>query len=109
MVGSQEPSMSATLNGILWEYNMAKVVLVDVTDDYRTTRGPLPAECYPVLKEIWVPIVAMPQGLTDPALLGGYTYDWHQSPREDVGPWYVGVVARDALEGSRDPAPSGAR
>jgi hypothetical protein len=85
--------MSATLDGVLWEYNLARVVILDVSDDYRLMRSPLPTDCYPVLAETWVPTVCLPSMLAA-GLVDDYLYDWHQSPDYAQDPWYVGVVHR---------------
>ncbi len=82
----------ATVDGNLWDYNMAKVVVVDVTDDYRLMVPPLPTECYPVLREVWVPQYLIPQQVSEFAFVEGYLYDWHQTPLREDGVWYVGVV-----------------
>ncbi len=82
----------AEICGNLWEYNLAKIVVVDVTDDYRLMRPPLPSECYPVLKEFWVPTYQVTDMLTVSGLVDGYLYDWHESPEDVLGAWYVGVV-----------------
>lgn len=89
--------MSARIDGNLWQYNLARVVVVDVTEDYRQMRSPMPAEYYPILTEVWVPRICMPQKLADASLLDNYLYDWHQSPEDASGIWYVGVVERQML------------
>lgn len=82
----------AKLDGNLWEWNLAKIVVVDATDDYRLMLGPMPSEFYPVLKEIWVPRHRLSEALQSDDLVNGYLYDWHESPNDDKGSWYVGVV-----------------
>jgi hypothetical protein len=84
--------MSAVLDGDLWVHNLAHVVLVDVTDDYRRNRRPQPVDCYPILGEIWLPTVVMPQRLAKGSLIENYLYDWHERPSEGNPTWYVGVV-----------------
>ena len=91
----------AVVDGNLWEYNMAKVVVVDVTDDYRLMVPPLPTECYPVLREVWVPRYLISGGMTEFAFVDGYLYDWHQTPDREDGIWYVGVVDREIIGTSR--------
>ncbi len=82
----------ALMDENLWAFNMARVVVVDVSDDYRFMQPPLPNDWYPVLRELWVPTMDLDRRLSSLDLVEGYLYDWHQSP-EDVGrPWYVGVV-----------------
>lgn len=87
----------ATVDGNLWEYNLAKVVVVDVTDDYRLMVPPLPTECYPVLREVWVPQYLVDFRVSEFDFVEGYLYDWHQSPQGEGGAWYVGVVDRELL------------
>lgn len=83
----------ATLDGNLWEYNLARVVVVDVSDDYRLMQPPLPSECYPVLAEMWVPCLNLARRLPKMCLVDGYLYDWHESPDSTPQTWYVGVVS----------------
>jgi hypothetical protein len=85
------------IQGNLWEYNMAKIVVVDVTDDYRLMQPPLPSEYYPVLKEVWLPRHRLSQRLAHSELVTGYLYDWHESPPSEAGEWYVGVVDAELL------------
>lgn len=78
----------------LWRYNLARVVVVDVTDDYGTLRQPLPSDYYPVLREVWVTHHDIERRLAQIELVDGYLYDWHQGPQTEGGPWFVGVVDR---------------
>ncbi len=82
----------ASLAGNLWEYNLAKVIVVDVTDDYRLMQPPLPSDFYPVLQEIWLPALNLADSLHRMNLISGYLYDWHERPEREQGDWYVGVV-----------------
>ncbi len=82
----------AELAGNLWEWNLTKVVVVDVTDDYKLMLGPMPSEFYPVLEERYVPTLELDRQIRSHAWVDGYLYDWHETPSEDRGPWYVGVV-----------------
>jgi hypothetical protein len=82
----------AEIAGNLWAYNLAKIVVIDVTDDYRLMAPPLPSQCYPVLAEVWVPRCGLAERLPAMCLLDGYLYDWHESPQDAWGTWYVGVV-----------------
>jgi hypothetical protein len=82
----------ANLEGNLWEWNLAKIVVVDVTDDYRLMLGPMPCEFYPVLRELWVPRHMLNNALQSDDLVNGYFYDWHETPLDEKGSWYVGVV-----------------
>lgn len=91
----------AELAGNLWEYNLIKVLVVDVTDDYRLMQPPLPSSYYPVLKEVWLPRHGIGQVVTQPEFMAGYLYDWHERPNEEAGAWYVGVVAESL---AHDPA-----
>lgn len=88
----------AEICGDLWEFNLAKVVIVDVTDDYALMQPPLPNECYPVLKECYLPRHGLTQTLPRDDLLTGYLYDWHQSPDFEGGLWYVGVVKEELAQ-----------
>lgn len=85
----------AELAGNLWEYNVCKVVIVDVTDDYRLMQPPMPSECYPVLKEVWLPTYGLKQSIPAHQFVNGYLYDWHEQPGEKVSCWYVGVVSEE--------------
>jgi hypothetical protein len=90
----------AHIIGNLWDFNLAKVVVVDVTDDYRGVGAPLPHDWYPVLREVWVPAWDIEERLASLDLVEGYFYDWHSSPDSSDGTWYVGVVSRDLIDGS---------
>jgi hypothetical protein len=93
-----EVQAASDIGGNLWEYNLARVVVIDVSDDYRLMRAPMPSECYPVLKEVWVPTYQVMRAA--PAVrVEGYLYDWHESPAEAFGTWYVGVVHSGLLLG----------
>ncbi|MCB8932193.1 MAG: hypothetical protein M9921_15245 [Fimbriimonadaceae bacterium] len=93
----------AQLEGNLWEYNLVKVLVVDVTDDYVLMQTPLPPEYYPVVRELWMPRHGLPKRLPDVDLGTDYLYDWHERPANEAGEWYVGVVqaslANDPLFG----------
>jgi hypothetical protein len=82
----------ATLDGNLWQLNLAKVVVVDVSDDYRLMQPPMPSDFYPVLQEMWLPAHRLKDSLHQMALIRGYLYDWHESPAASDACWYVGVV-----------------
>lgn len=84
----------ATLDGNLWEHNLCRVVVVDVTDDYSSPGPPLPTDCYPVLAEVLMPRYGLQAMLPYAALVQGYLYDWHERPGDD-GAWTVGVVRSD--------------
>ncbi len=86
--------------GNLWEYNLAKVVVVDVSDDYRFMQPPMPSNYYPVLKEVWVPRFQIKDDLPTYRLIDGYLYDWHESPEYEGGCWYVGVVSEELMTDS---------
>lgn len=85
----------AVLFGNLWEFNLAKVVIVDVTDDYKLMQPPMPSDFYPVLREIWLPRHKLGNALPGSTLVQGYLYDWHETPNTQDEPWYVGVVMED--------------
>lgn len=82
----------ATLDGPLWRLNLVKVIVVDVTDDYRLMQPPMPSDLYPVLTETWLPRHNLATSLAEASLVSGYLYDWHESPMQAEGSWYVGVV-----------------
>jgi hypothetical protein len=82
----------AELFGNLWEHNLAKIIVVDVTDDYRLMQPPMPTDFYPVLREVWMPRYMLSNRLPEEDLVTGYLYDWHQRPETENGWWYVGVV-----------------
>lgn len=82
----------AEIDGNLWEYNLVKVLIIDVSDDYRLMASPMPSEFYPVLQEMWLPAHRIDTKLVHEELLQGYLYDWHERPSEQAGEWYVGVV-----------------
>ncbi len=83
----------------LWKYNLAKITVVDTSDDYKLMLDPLPCSMYPVLKEVWVPRYLLPTGLLHQELVSGYHYDWHEVPvfGDEIEHWYVGVVDDAAL------------
>jgi len=88
-----------SVEGNLWEYNLAKVIIVDVSDDYRLMQPPMPSDFYPVISEIWLPRLNLLKSLAQLNLVNGYLYDWHESPGNGHGSWYVGVV-QEALAGA---------
>jgi len=85
----------ATLHGNLWEHNLAKIIVVDVTDDYRLMQPPMPSDLYPIVKEIWLPSHNLTDMLPTASLADGYLYDWHETPEFEGGHWYVGVVREE--------------
>ncbi|HWD37309.1 MAG TPA: hypothetical protein VG944_00540 [Fimbriimonas sp.] len=85
----------AQIEGNLWEYNLAKVVFVDVSDDYRLMQPPMPSGFYPVVKEAWLPRHNLSHTLAREPLVQGYLYDWHEIGDGERGSWYVGVVAAE--------------
>lgn len=82
----------ACMDGNLWQYNLTKVIIVDVSDDYRLMQSPMPSDFYPVLTETWLPRHNITQWLAKQDLVNGYLYDWHETPDTEDEPWYVGVV-----------------
>lgn len=95
----------AEIAGNLWELNFAKVVIVDVTDDYRLMQPPLPSDFYPVLMEIWLPRHRLAEKLAETDFVTGYLYDWHERPDGEIGKWYVGVVHEDLMKEPQFQAP----
>lgn len=85
----------ATIEGNLWELNFTRVYVIDVSDDYELMRDPLPAVCYPVLAEKWVPKEQLTRTLPNQQLVSGYLYDWHQRTELDQSAFYVAVVRQD--------------
>ncbi len=81
----------------LWKYNLARVVVIDVSDDYRLMQPPLPSIFYPVLNELWLPRHQILQSLPGSSLVEGYLYDWHESPPEGESDWFVGVVSSELV------------
>lgn len=92
----------AELLGNLWEFNLCKIIVVDVTDDYRLMQPPMPSDFYPVLQEVWLPRHNLSQSLPDNSLVAGYLYDWHETPEKEGGHWYVGVVQEELLKAATD-------
>lgn len=82
----------AELAGNLWEYNLIRVIVVDVTDDYRLMQPPMPSDFYPVLMDTYLPRHGLSAKLPSEGLVNGYLYDWHESTRDGDERWYVGVV-----------------
>ncbi len=82
----------AELAGDLWEFNLAKVIVVDVSDDYELMQPPLPTSCYPVIAEVWMPRHKLMDRLPDTPLVQGFLYDWHETPKSGRQDWVVGVV-----------------
>lgn len=91
----------ADLVGNLWEWNLTRVVVVDVSDDYRYMLDPMPGEFYPVVEELWLPTHGLERKLQSDELVLGYLYDWHESPIEERGSWYVGVVSQELTSDAR--------
>lgn len=81
--------------GNLWEYNLTKIVVVDVSDDYRLMQSPMPSDFYLVLTEAWLPAYRLDERLPRHVLVSGYLYDWHETPEDKLGCWYVGVVKEE--------------
>jgi len=84
--------------GNLWEYNLCRIVIIDVSDDYRLMQPPMPSDFYPVLREMWMPRYQLAEKLPAEPLAEGYLYDWHESPCGEGGLWYVAVVQADLAE-----------
>lgn len=84
----------AEIDGDLWKYNFARVIVLDVSDDYRLMQDPLPACCYPVLAEMLWPSYALQGNIHDQRLVEGYLYDWHASDSE-TNSTYIGVVSQE--------------
>ena len=91
--------------GNLWEYNFCRVIVVDVSDDYRLMQPPMPSDYYPVLSEIWLPRYGLSTSLAHKCLVNGYLYDWHETPSMECGYWYVGVVEEILTKASEGPHP----
>ena len=85
----------ADIDGDLWQFNLARIVIIDVSDDYALMQPPLPTECYPVLREMLVPRHGLIGQFPKKDLVDGYLYDWHERPMNDFDAWYVGVVRKD--------------
>ncbi|MGV3617630.1 MAG: hypothetical protein ACO1SV_20080 [Fimbriimonas sp.] len=91
----------AEIFGNLWEHNLCRVVIVDVSDDYRLMQPPMPSDYYPVLREVWLPRYLLSQKLSSGSLVNGYLYDWHETAEAREGCWYVGVVSEDLAQASK--------
>lgn len=87
----------ANLAGELWRFNLAKVVVVDVSDDYELMRPAMPKECYPVIREMLLPRYGLRHQFARLPMAEGFLYDWHESPTSEDGEWFVGVVHRGLL------------
>jgi len=88
----------ADIFGNLWEHNLCRVIVVDVSDDYRLMQPPMPSDFYPVLREIWLPRHHLFEKLPHQSLVNGYLYDWHETVDGGESSWYVGVVAADLAQ-----------
>ncbi len=88
----------ATIEGNLWEYNFARVVVLDVSSDYELMRDPMPPSCYPVLTETYILRTELIKRLPDVNLVAGYLYDWHENGDLDDDAMYVGVVRSELAE-----------
>ena len=88
----------AEMHGKLWEFNLVKVVIVDVTDDYRLMQPPMPSDFYPVIGELWLPKYNLASQLANCDFMNGYLYDWHEKPVNECGNWYVGMVEADIMQ-----------
>ena len=62
--------------GNLWEYNFCRVIVVDVSDDYRLMQPPMPSDYYPVLSEIWLPRYGLSTSLAHKCLVNGVNGMW---------------------------------
>jgi len=98
---ASEGNRMAELIGNLWELNLARIVVVDVTEDYRLMQPPMPSDFYPVLTETWLPRYKLEESLMNVDLVNGYLYDWHETPETGAGHWYVGVVQADLARAAR--------
>lgn len=88
----------ARLESHLWEYNFARVVILDVSSDYELMAEPMPPNCYPILEEKWIHKAQLPGILPQDELLSGYLYDWHESNEREENAWYVGVVRQELAQ-----------
>lgn len=86
------------LEGNLWQHNFAKLVVLDVSDDYELMQPPLPHVCYPVLAEMWLPRYKLVDRLPETPLVEGYLYDWHESADDEKEEWFVGVVRQEMVQ-----------
>jgi hypothetical protein len=91
----------ATLLGDLWQYNLIQVIVVDVTQDYQTGATEnfdlLPAAFYPELYRRMLPAYRLGQMIEVEFSDEAFSYDWHETPVDPHGPWYVGVVQRERV------------
>ncbi len=82
----------AEICGNLWEFNLAKVKVIDVTTDYENLSPPLPTCFYPVIEEKWMAKYRLPNDFSGQTWVEGFLYDWHESPLDESGEWVIGVV-----------------
>jgi len=94
---SRPARVTDDIEGALWQYNLAKVVVVDVTDDYELAQPPLPGHCYPVLFETYVPLVSLQSDIAESVSSERFLYDWHEQPIDAFGEWYVGVIEKSRI------------
>ena len=92
----------AEIFGNLWEYNFCRVIVVDVSDDYKLMQPPMPSDYYPVLREVLMPRFQLSKKLSHESLVNGYLYDWHETPELECGYWYVGVVEEQLTKASKE-------
>jgi hypothetical protein len=88
----------AELTDELWRFNFAKVVVLDVTDDYALMQAPLPISCYPVLSEELLPVHVLDKKVCEFQYVKGFLYDWHKTPNMEDQNWYVGVVDEELIK-----------
>ncbi|MCU0316020.1 MAG: hypothetical protein MUC92_05465 [Fimbriimonadaceae bacterium] len=90
----------AEIIGNLWEYNLVRVVIVDVSDDYRLMQPPLPSECYPILADRYFPAYQVRCNIMEFPFVEGYLYDWHEAPGDEGGILTVGMVQAEVVTGT---------
>lgn len=88
----------ADIVGELWRHNLTKIIVVDVSEDYELMQPPLPSECYPVLRETYLPSYKLSRKLPEQTLVEGFLYDWHDMVPNHDEPCFVGVVRQEMVD-----------
>lgn len=88
----------AIIEGNLWEHNLVRLIVLDVSSDYELMRDPMPPFCYPVLTERWVLSAELNKVLPQDGLVSGYLYDWHEAADQQDDAFYVGMVRSELAQ-----------
>lgn len=85
----------AKLDGELWRHNLARVIVIDTTNDYALNCSPMPIDCYPVVAETYLPAAGLDSRVHKLQIVPGFLYDWHEKAGPEDGTWVIGMVRRD--------------